>query len=91
MTGAAGIYRFDLDAGDWALEEAWDASSDWSPQQVAIDGDSGDWYLTATVGGIFPTVFRIVEGSGYAADFFRISTDYAGDFYGITTNYTYGG
>jgi hypothetical protein len=91
MTGAAGIYRFDLDAGDWALEEAWDASSDWSPQQVAIDGDSGDWYLTANVGGIFPTVFRIVEGSGYAADFFRISTDYAGDFYGITTNYTYGG
>ncbi|MES2644096.1 MAG: putative metal-binding motif-containing protein [Myxococcota bacterium] len=91
ISGARGIYSFDLAAGDWVLEEEWDATSDWAPQQVAIDGDSGDWYLTANVGGIFPTVYRIVESSGYAADFYRIDTDYAGDFYGIATNYTYGG
>ena len=89
-TGAYGIYRFDLDAEEWVLEEEWDADSDWSPFQVAIDGDSGDWYVTANVSGIFPTVYRIVEGTGYAADFYRIKTDYAGYFYGIVTNYTYG-
>lgn len=89
-TGASGIYSFDLALGDWTLEETWDAASDWSPFQVAIDGDSGDWYVTANVGGIFPTVYRIVENTGYAADFYRIETDYAGDFFGIATNYTYG-
>ncbi|MDP2308063.1 MAG: putative metal-binding motif-containing protein [Pseudomonadota bacterium] len=89
-TGAMGIYRFDLDAGDWALVEGW-ADDTWSPYQVAIDGDSGDFYVTANVSGIFPTVYRIVDESGYAADFFRIETDYAGYFYGIATRYTYGG
>lgn len=89
-TYAYGIYRFDLEAGDWVLEEAWDTDSDWSPQALAIDGDSGDWYVTANVGGIFPSVFRIVESSGFADDFYVISTDFAGNFYGIVTNYTYG-
>jgi hypothetical protein len=88
-TGAYGVYRFDFDAEDWVLEEAW-AEDDWSPYQLAIDGDSGDYYVTANVSGIFPTVYRIVDGSGYAADFYRISTDYAGYFYGIATNYSYG-
>lgn len=95
LTGTRGIYRFDLDTGEWVLEEEWDAELQWSPQQVAIDGDSGDWYITATAGTgpryIFPTVYRIGKASGYTADFYRISTDYAGGFYGITTNYTYGG
>jgi hypothetical protein len=85
-----GFYKFDLDAGDWVLEEEWPNESDWSPHAVAIDGDSGDWYVTANVSGIFPTVYRVVEGSGYAAPFYRIETDFAGYFYGITTNYTYG-
>ncbi|MDP2314189.1 MAG: putative metal-binding motif-containing protein [Pseudomonadota bacterium] len=89
-TGAMGVYQFDLDAGDWVLIEGW-ADDTWSPAQVAIDGDSGDFYLTANVSGIFPSVYRIVDGSGYAADFFRIETDYAGYFYGIATNYTHGG
>lgn len=88
-TGAYGIYRFDLDLGDWTLEEAWDADSEWSPFQVAIDGDSGDWYVTANVSGVFPTVFRVVESSGYAARFYTIELD-GGQFYGIATNYTYG-
>lgn len=89
-TGGYGIYRWDDVATDWVLEEAWDAGSDWSPQQVAIDGDSGDWYVTANVDGIFPTVYRIVENTGYAADFYRRTEDYAGYFYGIATDYTYG-
>ncbi len=89
-TGAYGIYSFDLAAGDWVLEEEWDAESDWSPQALAIDGDSGDWYVTANVSGIFPTVYRIEDRTGYAADFYRRTEDYAGYFYGIATNYTYG-
>ncbi|MFN7146034.1 MAG: putative metal-binding motif-containing protein [Myxococcota bacterium] len=88
-TGGYGIYRFDLDAGDWVLEEEWAADSDWSPFQVAIDGDSGDWYVTANVSGVYPTVFRVVESSGYAARFYTIELD-GGQFYGIATNYTYG-
>ncbi len=88
-TGAYGVYHFDLDAGDWVLDESWDEAT-WTPHQVAIDGDSGDWYVTANANGVFPTVWRIVEGTGYAADFFVIETDYAGYLYGITTNYTYG-
>ncbi len=89
-TGAMGIYTFDFAVGDWVLVDGW-ADDTWSPYQVAIDGDSGDFYVTANVSGIYPSVYRIIAGSGFADDFFRIETDYAGYFYGIATNYTYGG
>lgn len=88
-TGAYGVYLFDEAAGDWVLDEAWPADADWEPFMLAIDGDSGDYYLTAN-GGWHPTVWRIVEGSGYAADFYYTeSEEQESWFYGVVAEYAY--
>ncbi len=86
-TGAFGIYRFDMAARAWTLDEAWTADSQWSPFMLALDGETGDGYVTAT-GGWYRSVWRVVNGSGAAYDLYM--TDGSEDdrtFYGIVTNY----
>lgn len=65
-TGQTGVYAWD--GADWVLREAW-ADEDFQPFMLAIDGESGDAYVTAN-GGWYYTVWRIVDGSGYAADLY---------------------
>jgi hypothetical protein len=51
---------------------------------LAMEGESGDAYVTANAGWFY-TVWRVVDGSGYAADLYV--TDGTVDdraFYGIT-------
>ncbi|MFZ5479898.1 MAG: putative metal-binding motif-containing protein [Myxococcota bacterium] len=87
-TGAYGVYSWG--GTDWVLEESW-ADEDWEPVMLAIDGDSGDYYLTANAGWFY-TVWRIVEGTGYAADLYATDgTEEDRAFQGIVANYTYGG
>lgn len=89
-TGAYGIYLFDEVAGAWTLAESWE-DEDWVPFALAIDGDSGDWYVTANAGWYY-TIWRVVEGSGYAATLYSTDgTEPNRAFYGITSRYTYGG
>ena len=63
-----GIWRFDAASNAWVEEERW-ADEDWTPFMLAIDGESGDYYVTANAGWYY-TVWRVVEGSGYAADLY---------------------
>lgn len=89
-TGTYGVYRFDEGAGAWTLEETWE-DEDWVPFAMAIDGDSGDYYVTANAGWYY-TVWRIVAGSNYAAQLYSTDgTEPNRAFYGITSLYTYGG
>jgi hypothetical protein len=81
-----GVYHWDDAAGDWALDDAW-TDEDWSPFMLAIDGDSGDAYVTANAGWFY-TVWRIIPGSGFAADLY--ATDGTEDnraFQGIVADY----
>ena len=80
-TGAYGVYLWDGAA--WALQEAW-TDEDWSPFMMAVEGETGDAYVTANAGWFY-TVWRIVEGSGYAADLYVTDGTTANRaFYGIT-------
>lgn len=86
-TGAFGMYRFDMTTNAWVSEEAWSVDAQWSPFMLALDGETGDGYVTAT-GGWYRTVWRVVNGSGAAYDLYM--TDGGEDdrtFYGIVTNY----
>jgi len=90
VTGAYGIYQYDLAAEEWALEETWE-DEDWVPFMLAIDGDSGDYYVTANAGWYY-TVWRVVSGSGYAADLYTSDgTEPYRQYSGIVADYTYGG
>lgn len=67
-TGVMGVYRFDEQAADWVLEEEWTVAS-WVPVMLGIDGGTGDSYVTANAGWYY-TVWRVVDGTGYAADLY---------------------
>ena len=85
-TGAYGIYRYDLDSSAWEQKEEW-ADEDWVPFMLAIDGDSGDYYVTANAGWYY-TVWAILSGSGYAADLYTTDgSEPNRGFYGLVTNY----
>lgn len=89
-TGAYFIYRYDEENPAWVADETW-TDEDWLPFMLAIDGDSGDYYLTANAGWFY-TVWRVVHGSGYASDLYTTDgTVPHRAFYGIVSDYTFGG
>ena len=65
--GTLTVARFDLDTDEWVDRVTWDEQ--WSPNVLAIDGESGDAYVTAN-GGWYYAVWRIDEEDGYAADLY---------------------
>ncbi len=85
-TGSYYIYRFNLQDSAWTAQEEW-TDEDWSPFMLAIDGDTGDYYVTANAGWYY-TVWRVVSGSGYAADLYTSdgTVPHRG-FYGIVSTY----
>ncbi len=85
-TGAYGIYRFNLEDSAWVQQETWE-DEDWEPFMLAIDGDTGDYYVTANAGWFY-TVWRIGAGENYAADLYTTDgTESHRAFYGIVSNY----
>ncbi len=83
-----GILRFDLEANAWESVETWE-DEDWSPFMLAMDSDEGDFYVTATAGW-YATIWRIVQGTGYAADLYITDGGEPESFTGVVANYTYG-
>jgi hypothetical protein len=66
-TGEFGIYRFDLEQKNWVKKAAWD--QEWSPHFLAVDSESGDFFIT-TDGGQYPYVWKIDGETGAAASFY---------------------
>lgn len=88
-TGGYGIYQYDLAADEWVQVEGWE-DEDWVPFMLAIDGDSGDYYVTANAGWYY-RLWRIASGSGYAARLYGSEgVEPYRAFNGVVTNYTYG-
>lgn len=83
-TGAYGFYRWDGAA--WEPKQAW-TDEDWLPEMLAIDGDSGDYYVTANAGWYY-TLWRVVGTSGEASRLYSTDgTEAHRGFHGIVTNY----
>jgi hypothetical protein len=57
---------------------------------LAMDSDEGDAYVTATAGW-YATIWRIVQGSGFAANLYITDGAEPESFYGIVADYSYGG
>ena len=54
---------------------------------MTVDGDEGDYYVTANAGWYY-TVWRVLQGGEYATDLY-ITDGTVGNrgFYGIASNY----
>lgn len=62
-----GVYRFDLEAKTWIKKHDWD--QDWSPHFLAVDSESGDFFIT-TDGGQYPYAWKIDGETSAAASFY---------------------
>ncbi len=60
-------FRFSEAEGTWIRRAEW--TEQWSPHFMAIDGDSGDFYLT-TEGGQYPYVWKLEEDGSEAAVYY---------------------
>lgn len=79
------VYVFDEEAADWSEVMALPAS-DWSPNLMSIDGDSGDWYTTANAGW-YPSVWRIRDEDASVGTLYILDGSEPGSFYGVISNY----
>lgn len=87
-TGAYGVYEFDMDSASWVLSASW-SDATWTPSTMTIDGDSGDWYVTANAGW-YPTVWRIRAADGSVTNLYipdEADVEANRDFAGIIANY----
>ncbi len=61
------IFSLDKPEGLWNRQLSW--ADDWDPHFVAVDSDSGDFYLT-TEGGQYPYIWRLKADGSDASTFF---------------------
>jgi hypothetical protein len=83
-TGVQTIARYDLASDQWVDRVTWDQQ--WTPQVLGIDGESGDFYLTAN-GGWFYAIWYLGADDGYATDFYITDgTEQYRGFFGMALN-----
>ncbi len=84
-TAALSIASFDFGTGQWSDRVSWEEQ--WTPNVLTIDGDSGDYYVTAA-GGQYPSVWRVLEDGSYASDFYMVEEPIPNaGFWGVVSNY----
>jgi hypothetical protein len=83
--GVVTISRFDLSTDEWVDRVTWDEQ--WSPNVLGIDGDSGDFYVTAN-GGWYYAVWLVGADDGYATDLYMTDGTVPNrGFWGLTMKY----
>ena len=80
--GEISIRRFNFSEGDWENRITWSDSNSGAqefatPFGLTVNGDSGDYYVTATVASLY-TVWRIREADNLIADLYNSGFGFAG-------------
>jgi hypothetical protein len=90
-TSEISIAQFDQTTSDWQTRILW-SDADQSaqqyamPQGITINGDNGDYYVTADV-ATYSSVFRIREADEFIDDLYRSNSQPTWTFFGIVSNY----
>lgn len=90
-TGEISVAEFDDTAMDWNTRIVWSESDQSAqefafPQGITVNGDNGDYYVTADVAS-FSSVFRMREADNFVDDLYRSASQPSWTFYGIVSNY----
>ena len=90
-SGEISVARFNLQQNDWVTRITWSEEDQSAqefafPQGLTVNGDNGDYYITADVAS-FSTVFRIREVDTFIDDLYRSASEPNWMFYGIVSNY----
>ena len=90
--GEIGIRRFNFGDADWENRITWSDSDGGAqeyavPYGITVNGDNGDYYVTASVASLY-TVWRVREADNLIADLYNSGFGFAGhQFFGIVSNY----
>ena len=90
--GEISIRRFNFGDADWENRVTWTDSNGGAqefaaPYGITVNGDNGDYYVTASVASLY-TVWRIREVDNLIADLYNSGFGFAGhQFFGIVSNY----
>ena len=90
-TGEISVARFNHQQNEWVTRIAWSEEDQSAqefafPQGLTVNGDTGDYYITADVAS-FSTVFRIREADEFIDDLYRSTSQPSWTLYGIVSNY----
>ncbi len=90
-TGEISVAEFDLTTNDWNTRIVWSEADQSAqqfafPQGITVNGDNGDYYVTADV-ATYSSVFRIREVDDFIDDLYRSDSQPAWTFFGIVSNY----
>ena len=89
--GNVSIRRFHLQSKEWIEKMAWTSSTGGAqeyaiPNSITIDGDHGDYYITANVAS-FQTIWRLRENDSFVGNLYQSNSDASKQFLGIVSNY----
>ena len=90
--GEISIRRFNFAENDWENRITWSDSNSGAqeyatPFGITVNGDNGDYYVTAAVASLY-TVWRVREADNLIADLYNSGFGYAGhQLIGIVSNY----
>lgn len=90
-TGDITIANFDWEQNDWSDRISWSSEDQGAqefafPQGITVNGDHGDYYVTADV-ATYSSVFRIREVDDFIDDLYTSDSQSSWTFYGIISNY----
>ena len=90
-TAEISVAEFDESASDWQTRIVWSEADQSAqqyamPQGITINGDNGDYYVTADV-ATYSSVFRIREVDEFIDDLYRSNSQPSWTFFGVVSNY----
>jgi hypothetical protein len=90
-SGEISVANFDMAGLDWNTRIVWTEADQSAqefafPQGITVNGDNGDYYVTADVAS-FSSVFRIREVDQFIDDLYRSGSEPSWTFFGIVSNY----
>lgn len=89
--GEISVARFNATEANWVNRVVWTDQDHGAqefafPQGITVNGDMGDYYITADVAS-FSMVYRIREADQFIDDFYFSGAQYDWTFMGIVSNY----
>ena len=90
-TGKVSVRRFNFEQNEWIERIGWSEETGGAqeyaiPGGVTIDGDHGDYYVTANIAS-YHSVWRMREADGLVDDLYRSDSSPGIQFFGIISNY----
>ena len=90
-SGEISVANFDSDVQNWNTRIVWTAADQSAqqfafPQGITVNGDNGDYYVTADVAS-YSSVFRIREADQFIDDLYRSGSENTWTFFGLVSNY----